>query len=127
MISFSRTWRRLSHQFLHRRRQSIDSTCSSTSNKSVRFYAIDAIYYTHSSAEYDRTPLCETDDRLAFMSEHLILYADDLDEDEDEEEEEDDEDDHDSFYDEQLILNTNHNRLSSIATSTAHTTVAAMR
>ncbi|KAI8073437.1 uncharacterized protein B0P05DRAFT_548530 [Gilbertella persicaria] len=49
MISIARTWRRIS-QFktnLGNKKRSL---------KTVRFNAIDTIYYTHSSTEYDRTP-----------------------------------------------------------------------
>lgn len=45
-------WRRISSQFKKNKRRNEDDKV----NKSVRFYAIDTVYYTHSSAEYDRTP-----------------------------------------------------------------------
>jgi hypothetical protein len=68
MNSISRTWRRISSQLktnLSRKRStsSANSNKSYSSNrsantkgKSVRFYAVDTVYYTHSSTEYDRTP-----------------------------------------------------------------------
>ncbi|CEP11648.1 hypothetical protein [Parasitella parasitica] len=60
MISISRTWRRLSTQLktnLNRKRStSSTNSYGSKSGKSVRFYTVDTIYYTHSATEYDRTP-----------------------------------------------------------------------
>lgn len=60
MISISRTWRRISTQLKSNlnRKRSTSSTNSygSKSGKSVRFYTVDTIYYTHSATEYDRTP-----------------------------------------------------------------------
>ncbi|KAI8879578.1 hypothetical protein K501DRAFT_193291 [Backusella circina FSU 941] len=50
MISISRTWRRISTQLKNNLWQSHSNT------RRVRFYSIDAVYYTHSSTEYDRTP-----------------------------------------------------------------------
>ncbi|KAI9361856.1 hypothetical protein BD770DRAFT_382801 [Pilaira anomala] len=64
MNSITRTWRRISTQLktnLTRRRSTTSSTTSYPNKKSVRFYAIDTIYYTHSSTEYDRTPSDEED------------------------------------------------------------------
>ncbi|KAL7314430.1 hypothetical protein PS15m_006001 [Mucor circinelloides] len=60
MISISRTWRRISTQLKSNlsRKRSTSSTSSygSKSGKSVRFYTVDTIYYTHSAIDYDRTP-----------------------------------------------------------------------
>ncbi|KAI7901462.1 uncharacterized protein BX663DRAFT_514507 [Cokeromyces recurvatus] len=79
ITNISRTWRRISIQFksnLNMKRKSFSSSSSSSTTsstttvietnndkkkiskttKSVRFYTIDTIYYTHSSAEYDRSP-----------------------------------------------------------------------
>lgn len=60
MISITRTWRRISTQLKSNlsRKRSTSSTSSygSKSGKSVRFYTVDTIYYTHSAIDYDRTP-----------------------------------------------------------------------
>lgn len=66
MISISRTLRRISTQLKTnlKRHRSTNSTSSCNSKKSVRFYNVDTIYYTHSSTEYDRTP---TDEDLSYM------------------------------------------------------------
>ncbi|KAI8082447.1 hypothetical protein BDF21DRAFT_417891 [Thamnidium elegans] len=63
MNSITRTWRRISTQLKSNltRRRSTSSSTSYPNKKSVRFYAIDTIYYTHSSTEYDRTPSDEED------------------------------------------------------------------
>ncbi|KAI9247090.1 hypothetical protein EDC94DRAFT_529158 [Helicostylum pulchrum] len=63
MNSITRTWRRISTQLKSNlaRRRSTSSFTSYANKKSVRFYAIDTIYYTHSSTEYDRTPSDEED------------------------------------------------------------------
>lgn len=63
MNSITRTWRRISTQLKSNltRRRSTSSSTSYANKKSVRFYAIDTIYYTHSSTEYDRTPSDEED------------------------------------------------------------------
>jgi hypothetical protein len=86
MNSISRTWRRISTQLKTNlsRKRSTSSTNSNRSysppkGKSVRFYAVDTIYYTHSSTEYDRTP----------SDEDLSHY---------EEEESDDDDSFDLYY-----------------------------
>jgi hypothetical protein len=83
MISISRTWRRLSTQLrsnLKRRKStnSTSSTDSSTTKKSVRFYAIDTVYYTHSSTEYDRTP---SNEDLSCLDEPYTQDSDEEDED----------------------------------------------
>lgn len=54
MLSISRTWRRISSQIINKKSKKRGG--EKVVNKSVRFYAIDTVYYTHSSAEYDRTP-----------------------------------------------------------------------
>lgn len=69
MISFTQTWSRITKQM--KRKKSFQSH---ESLKSVRFYGVDAVYYTHSAYDYDRTPTEE-------------LYDDDEDTDDDEEEE----------------------------------------
>jgi hypothetical protein len=43
-------WRRLQFKLKKKGKQEIKA------NKSVRFYTVDTVYYTHSSSEYDRTP-----------------------------------------------------------------------
>ncbi|KAI9020673.1 hypothetical protein CLU79DRAFT_754929 [Phycomyces nitens] len=69
MISLSLQWRRLRTNLSRRRSQtSWSSQQSSRSTKSVRFYAIDTVFYTHSSAEYDRkSPTEEGPDLLAVV------------------------------------------------------------
>lgn len=74
MISITRTWRKISTQLKTnlKRRKSTNSTTSSSSSdtkKTVRFYAIDTVYYTHSSTEYDRTPSDEDLSCLDFKEE----------------------------------------------------------
>jgi hypothetical protein len=89
MISISRTWRRISTQLktnLTRRRSTNSNNSHSSYNtkKSVRFYAIDTIYYTHSSTEYDRTP---SDEDLSYFEEECY-------DDQEEDHESDESDDH---------------------------------
>lgn len=71
MISISRTLRRISTQLKTnlKRHRSTNSTSSCNSKKSVRFYNVDTIYYTHSSTEYDRTPTDEDLSCLDFNEE----------------------------------------------------------
>ncbi|SAL97899.1 hypothetical protein [Absidia glauca] len=54
MISLTQTWYKFTQQL--RRKRSLQSHESS---KSVRFYHVDTVFYTHSSIEYDRTPSAE--------------------------------------------------------------------
>lgn len=63
MISISSTLRRISEQLktnLNKRKNPKITRPTNKAQKSVRFNAIDTIYFTHSSAEYDRTPLEES-------------------------------------------------------------------
>ncbi|KAI8344697.1 hypothetical protein BC941DRAFT_409385 [Chlamydoabsidia padenii] len=57
MVSFTRTWHKLTKQLKRKR-----SLQSHESSKSVRFYDIDTVFYTHSSIEYDRTPTAESNE-----------------------------------------------------------------
>ncbi|CAO3584046.1 unnamed protein product [Absidia cylindrospora] len=75
MISFSQTWHRIAKQLKRKR-----SFHSHENSKSVRFYDIETVFYTHSSLEYDRTPTAE-------LHENNYLS------DEDDEDDEDDDDD----------------------------------
>ncbi|KAI7863231.1 hypothetical protein BDF14DRAFT_1845902 [Spinellus fusiger] len=69
MISLSLQWRRLRTNLSRRKSQNSWSSHSSRSSKSVRFYAIDTVFYTHSSAEYDRkSPTEEVFDALSTSS-----------------------------------------------------------
>ncbi|CAO3597716.1 unnamed protein product [Absidia cylindrospora] len=81
MISFAQTWSRITKQI--KRKKSFQSQESS---KSVRFYGVDAIYYTHSAYDYDRTPTEE-------------MYDDDGLDDEDDDDDEDDQ----SIIDENIL------------------------
>lgn len=64
MNSISRTWHRIKTNLNRKRstsstnsyRSYASSRSAKSKGKSVRFYAVDTIYYTHSSTEYDRTP-----------------------------------------------------------------------
>ncbi|KAI8059193.1 hypothetical protein BC940DRAFT_314141 [Gongronella butleri] len=67
MAFLSQTWFKLTRQLKRKRSfQSQDSGHSSHRHghhhhhhKVVRFQGVDAVYYTHSSLEYDRTPTAE--------------------------------------------------------------------
>lgn len=61
MNSISRTLRRISTQLRTNLTRKRSTSSTTTFKKSVRFYAVDTIYYTHSSTEYDRTPSDEED------------------------------------------------------------------
>lgn len=61
MNSISRTLRRISIQLRTNLTRKRSTSSTTTFKKSVRFYAVDTIYYTHSSTEYDRTPSDEED------------------------------------------------------------------
>ncbi|KAG1175035.1 hypothetical protein G6F70_004821 [Rhizopus microsporus] len=58
MLSISRTLRRISSQIqsLSKKHPHWHMCHRSSHGKTVKFYAIDSIYYTHSSTEYDRSP-----------------------------------------------------------------------
>ncbi|KAL1932922.1 hypothetical protein VTP01DRAFT_8600 [Rhizomucor pusillus] len=116
-LIFVRQWRRLSLQLktnIVSRRKSTSSTksnggsssTSSKSSKSVRFQAIDSIYYTHSSAEYDRTPAPEEHARP--MLGQLFIDEDDV-------------------NDQILVKNTNLNRQRSLQSIATHIALRAMR
>ncbi|OBZ87530.1 hypothetical protein A0J61_04418 [Choanephora cucurbitarum] len=53
MLSISRTWHRISHQLKTNLKK---KRALPARHKTVRFNAIDTVFYTHSSTEYDRTP-----------------------------------------------------------------------
>lgn len=61
MNSFSRTLRKISTQLRTNLTRKRSTSSSGAYKKSVRFYAVDTVYYTHSSLDYDRTPSDEED------------------------------------------------------------------
>ncbi|KAI9304792.1 hypothetical protein BJ944DRAFT_249588 [Cunninghamella echinulata] len=79
MISFSQTWHRLIKPL--RKRKSFQINNNHGLTKSVRFYGIDQVFYTHSSIDYDRTPVAE-------LTEDDFYYYDDDEDDEEYEYEE---------------------------------------
>ncbi|KAI7889157.1 uncharacterized protein EV154DRAFT_396928, partial [Mucor mucedo] len=50
------TLRKISTQLRTNLTRKRSTSSSGAYKKSVRFYAVDTIYYTHSSLDYDRTP-----------------------------------------------------------------------
>ncbi|CAO3653449.1 unnamed protein product [Cunninghamella echinulata] len=68
MISFSQTWHRLIKPL--RKKKSFQTNSNHELTKSVRFYGIDQVFYTHSSIDYDRTPVAE-------LTEDDFYYYDD--------------------------------------------------
>lgn len=109
---FARRLRRISSQLrfnLSRRKSTSSNASRKSSTKSVRFQPIDSIYYTHSAAEYDRTPVQEeqSSSRPA-LGQCFFADPDDLD-------------------DQMLIRNTNHNRQRSLQAIAIHIALRAMR
>ncbi|ORX53540.1 hypothetical protein DM01DRAFT_313259 [Hesseltinella vesiculosa] len=78
MAFLSETWYKITRQL--KRRRSFQSQDSGQSGKAVRFQGVNAVYYTHSSLEYDRTPTAE--------SSETDIEDDEDDDDDDEEEDE---------------------------------------
>lgn len=111
---FVRQWRRFSSQLrLTRRKSTTSSTSSGSSNsstKSVRFQAMESVFYTHSSAEYDRSPADEplmTTGRPV-LGQLFMIEPDDL-------------------NDQALVKNTTHNKQRSIQSIAIHIALRAIR
>ena len=96
--SFVRQWRRLFRTNITRRKSTSSnrSSESNKSNKSVRFQTVDSVYYTHSSQEYDRTPVKE-DTARPVLGQLFFINNEDM-------------------NDQALVKNTNQNRQRSFQT-----------
>ncbi|KAG2226733.1 hypothetical protein INT45_001080 [Circinella minor] len=107
--SFVRQWRRIFRTNITRRKSTSSnrSSDSNKSNKSVRFQTVDSVYYTHSSQEYDRTPVQEDTARPVLGQLFFI--------------------NHEDMNDQALVKNTNQNRQRSIQTIAIHIALRAMR
>ncbi|KAI8146088.1 hypothetical protein BJV82DRAFT_600439 [Fennellomyces sp. T-0311] len=107
--TFVRQWRRIFRTNITRRKSTSSnrSSDSNKSNKSVRFQAVDSVYYTHSASEYDRTPAPE-DNARPVLGQLFFIDTEDTD-------------------DQTLVRNTNHNRQRSIQTIAIHIALRAMR
>ncbi|ORY92353.1 hypothetical protein BCR43DRAFT_498216 [Syncephalastrum racemosum] len=109
-----RQWRRFSSQLrLTRRKSTTSSTSSSSSNssnKSVRFQAVESVFYTHSSTEYDRSPADEPPMTMGrpVLGQLFMIEPDDL-------------------NDQALVKNTTHNKQRSIQSIAIHIALRAMR